>query len=80
MIYTNIEIKNASLYLDVMKSINNLHDKMGCPKEFGEDENRRTTTGNYIDEFWQAANIGDWRGDEAIVSDAFQKLCENFSD
>jgi len=75
MIYTQNDIDNNPLYEEVMEEINELHEEMDEPDEFDPDETKRTTTGNQLDPFWDAGNIGEWdEEEEEVVENAQGQL------
>lgn len=60
------DIDGNIIYGPLMKSINDLYVKHGCPVEL--KDTRTTTTGNHIDDQWNKRNIGDWGGLEAVAA------------
>lgn len=66
-IFYDDQIKENKIYGALMKDINVLYQEMDCPDEQTPDMDD-TTTGEQLDFYWRADNIGDWAGMENSVA------------
>jgi hypothetical protein len=75
MIYSADQIENNKLYGTLMSEINDLYCELGSPSEL-LPEASRATTGQQLEAFWQADEIGDWGGAEEVIAECANDALE----